>query len=200
MVCAVGLQKLIKKTSIVEKYILKIEPISKVEIVKRNTNLNQLSGLAPIEDGDCRILILGTMPGVESLKQQAYYANSRNLFWKLIAGVIGETAPDNYEDKKVYLRRYKVALWDMCQFCTRSGSLDSNISDEVPNDIKAFVAGHPHLKVIGCNGKESARMFRKYIVGIENVEFIPLPSTSPANAGVSREKKVDAWHRLKEYM
>jgi len=169
-------------------------------IVIKNTSLNQVSGLAPIEDEDCRILILGTMPGIESLRQQAYYANPRNLFWKLIAGVIGETAPENYEDKKAYLRRHKVALWDMCQVCNRSGSLDSNISDEVPNDIKTFIAVHPHLKAIGCNGMESARMFRKHIVGIENVQFIPLPSTSPANAGVSREKKEEAWCRLKEFI
>ena len=171
-----------------------------MEISKIKTTVHQVSGLAPIEDGDCRILILGTMPGLESLRQQAYYANPRNLFWDLIAGVTGETAPENYEDKKAYLRRHKVALWDMCQVCNRSGSLDSNISDEVPNDIKSFISGHPHLKVIGCNGMESARMFRKYIVVIENVQFIPLPSTSPANAGVSREKKVDAWSRLKEFI
>jgi len=177
-----------------------VEPTSNKEISKINTSAHKVSGLAPIEDGDCRILILGTMPGVESLRQQAYYANPSNLFWKLIAVVTGETAPDSYEDKKVYLRRHKVALWDMCQVCNRAGSLDSNISNEVPNDIKSFIAVHPNVKVIGCNGKESARMFRKYMVGIENVEFIPLPSSSPANAGVSLEKKVDAWSRLKDFI
>ena len=118
-----------------------------------NIITQQLVGLLPIEDSECQILILGTMPGVESLKQQAYYANSRNLFWKLIAEVIGKDVPENYEDKKAYLIKNGIALWDMCQTCLRDGSLDSNISEEMPNDIKAFVAQHPYLKAIGFNGK-----------------------------------------------
>jgi len=161
---------------------------------------DQVKGLLPIEDAVCQLLILGTMPGVESLKQQAYYGHPRNLFWKLIAEVTGETAPESYEDKKKYLLRNHIALWDICQVCVRPGSLDSNISDEVPNDIKAFIAEHPHLKAIGCNGKESARMVEKYMMGIEDVQLISLPSTSPANAGVSWEKKVEEWRKLKEFI
>jgi len=160
----------------------------------------QVKGLPSIEDAKCQLLILGTMPGVESLKQQAYYGNPRNLFWKLIAVVTGETTPETYDDKKKYLLRHKIALWDICLVCVRPGSLDSSISDEVPNDIKAFISEHPHLKAIGCNGKEAARMFKKYIVSIENVEMISLPSTSPANAGISWEKKVEEWSRLKEFI
>jgi hypoxanthine-DNA glycosylase len=160
----------------------------------------QIKGLPSIEDPECQLLILGTMPGVESLKQQAYYGNHRNLFWKLTAIVTGETTPESYEEKKKYLLRHRIALWDICQVCVRPGSLDSSISDEVPNDINAFITRHPHLKAIGCNGKESARMFKKYIVGIENVKFISLPSSSPANAGIPWEKKVEEWSRLKEYI
>ena len=167
--------------------------------VKTNRGV-QVKGLSSIENAASQLLILGTMPGVESLKQQAYYGHTRNLFWKLIAEVTGETAPESYEDKKKYLLRHNIALWDICQVCVRPGSLDSNISDEVPNDIKSFILEHPHLKAIGCNGKESARMFKKYIVGIENVPLISLPSTSPANAGVSWEKKVEEWKRLKEFI
>ncbi len=174
------------------------EPLNPITVDRMKKNF--IEELAPIEDEKSQILILGTMPGVESLKQQAYYGHPRNLFWKLIAGVTGETAPESYDDKKKYLLKHKIALWDMCQACIRSGSLDSNISDEVPNDITSFIAGHHHLKAIGCNGRESARMFRKYRVGIENVTFIPLPSSSPANAGVSWEKKADEWSRLKEFI
>ena len=174
------------------------EPL--IHIADKTKRGVQVKGLSSIENAASQILILGTMPGVESLKQQAYYGHTRNLFWKLISEVTGETAPESYEDKKKYLLRHNIALWDICKVCVRPGSLDSNISDEVPNDIKAFVLEHPHLKAIGCNGMESTRMFKKYIVGIENVQLISLPSTSPANAGVSWEKKVKEWSLLKEYI
>ena len=122
------------------------------------------------------------------------------MFWKLIAIVTGETTPKSYEEKKKYLLRHRIALWDICQVCVRPGSLDSSISDEVPNDINAFITRHPNLKAIGCNGKESARMFKKYIVGIENTEIISLPSSSPANAGIPWERKIEEWSRLKIFL
>ncbi|MDP4240972.1 MAG: DNA-deoxyinosine glycosylase, partial [Bacteroidota bacterium] len=172
------------------------EPL--IPIADKSNRGVQVKGLSSIDNAASQILILGTMPGEESLKQQAYYGHPRNLFWKLIAVVTGERAPGNYDDKKKYLLRHKIALWDMCQVCIRPGSLDSSISDEVPNDIKTFILEHPHLKAIGCNGKESERMFKKYLTGIEGVQLISLPSTSPANAGVSWEMKVEEWIKLKK--
>ena len=159
-----------------------------------------VEGLLPIEDKESRILILGTMPGVESLIRQAYYANPRNLFWKMLSEVTGKPMPDTYEDKKEFLLRNKIALWDICRSCIRNGSLDSTISNEMPNDINRFVEEHPHLKVIGFNGKTSERLFRKHIEGITHVELISLPSTSPANAYISQEKKVEAWKKLKDHI
>ena len=161
---------------------------------------NFIEGLAPVEDKKSRVLILGTMPGVESLKQQAYYGHPRNLFWKLLGEVTGETAPESYGERQEYLLRHRIALWDMCRTCIRAGSLDSHISEELTNDIKSFVATHPGIKAIGCNGKESERLFRKYITGMEGVQLISLPSSSPANAGISWEKKAEAWSRLKEFV
>jgi len=159
-----------------------------------------LEGLPPIEDEACRVLILGTMPGVESLKQQAYYANLRNLFWKLLSEVTGKPVPENYEDKKVWLINNKIALWDTCSTCIRNGSLDSNISEEMPNDIKDFITTHPHLIAIGFNGKTSERLFRKHMAGIDTLKLISLPSSSPANASIQWEKKVEEWSKLKEFI
>ena len=158
-----------------------------------------IEGLPPIEDEDCRVLILGTMPGAESLRQQAYYANPRNLFWKLLAEVTGKTVPEDYEEKKAFLIENKIALWDTCHTCKRNGSLDSNISEEKPNDIHGFIGGHTHLEAIGFNGKTSERLFRKYITGIETIKLVSLPSTSPANASVKWERKVGEWMKLKDH-
>jgi len=160
----------------------------------------RVEGLSPIENKESRILILGTMPGVESLIRQAYYANPRNIFWKMLGEVTGKHIPDNYEEKKEFLLRNKIALWDICRTCIRNGSLDSNISNEMPNDINRFVEEHPHLIAIGFNGKTSERLFRKHIVGIEQVKLISLPSTSPANASVSQEMKVEQWKKLKDHL
>jgi double-stranded uracil-DNA glycosylase len=159
-----------------------------------------IEGLLPIEDEECHLLILGTMPGVESLKQQAYYANPRNLFWKLLAEMTGKQVPENYEDKKVWLTNNKIALWDTCRTCIRNGSLDSNISEVMPNDIKDFISTHPRLKAIGFNGKTSERLFLKHNTGAETVKLISLPSSSPANASVHWEKKVEEWQKLKDFI
>ena len=154
---------------------------------------NQVMGLEAICDENSRILILGTMPGEESLRRQEYYGNPRNLFWKLMGEITGEQAPTVYEQKKTYLLHHGIALWDMCAVCARLGSLDSNIKDELPNDISAFVATHPNIKVIGLNGSKSANMFRKYVGSIEDIEVLELPSSSPANAGVLWAVKVKKW-------
>jgi len=159
-----------------------------------------IEGLPPIENTACQILILGTMPGVESLKQQAYYANPRNLFWKLLSEVTGKPVPEKYEDKKAWLMNNKIALWDTCRTCIRNGSLDSNISEEMPNDIRDFISTHLHLKAIGFNGKTSERLFRKHMADIDTVNLIPLPSSSPANASIQWEKKVEEWSKLKEFI
>ncbi|HEY5593436.1 MAG TPA: DNA-deoxyinosine glycosylase [Paludibacter sp.] len=157
---------------------------------------NQVLGLEPLCDKNSCILILGTMPGEESLRRQEYYGNPRNLFWKLMGEITGEPAPLVYEQKKTYLLHHGIALWDMCAECVRPGSLDSNIMDEVPNDIKRFVASHPNIKVIGLNGGKSGNMFRKYVGSIAGVAVVELPSSSPANSGIPWEIKVEKWKRL----
>jgi len=157
----------------------------------------KVQGLAPIADENSRILILGTMPGLESLRKQAYYGNTRNLFWKLTEEVTGKKVPEEYAEKKQFLLKNKIALWDMCQACFREGSLDSNISEETPNDIKSFVKKHPQIKVIAFNGKESARLFAKHFGSLKGIKLLALPSTSPANASISWNIKVSEWSKLR---
>jgi hypoxanthine-DNA glycosylase len=157
---------------------------------------NQIAGLAPVSDQNSSILILGTMPGEESLRKQEYYGNQRNFFWKIIAVITGETAPMSYEDKKRYLLRHKIALWDMCALCVRPGSLDSNISGEEPNDIRGFIAQHPNIKTIACNGNKAYKMFQKYAGEMSKIRVLNLPSTSPANAGIKWEVKVERWREI----
>lgn len=159
----------------------------------------RITGLSPLSDTQNRILILGTMPSVESLRRQAYYGHPRNLFWKLIGVVTGEAAPALYEERKKYLLRHGISLWDMCAVCIRPGSIDSAITDEIPNDIRAFVASHPGIRVIACNGDKAAKLFQKHVGNIDGVDLLTLPSSSPANAGITWDIKMEKWNKLKSY-
>ena len=169
-----------------------VTPINKTEV--------KIEGLAPVVNEHSRVLILGTMPSVESLRKQAYYGNDRNLFWKLMAEVTDKEVPLDYEGKKEFLLENGIALWDMCHTCLREGSLDSAISEETPNDIPSFVQKHPGIKAIAFNGKASARLFAKYFGSIQGIDLYSMPSTSPANAGIIWETKVGEWSKLKEYL
>jgi len=161
---------------------------------------NKILGLAPIVNQHSKVLILGTMPSVESLRKQAYYGNNQNLFWKLMAKVTGKEVPLEYEERKEFLLANNIALWDMCQTCLREGSLDSAISEETPNDIPSFVQKHPGIKAIAFNGKASARLFAKYFGSIQGIELYSMPSTSPANARIAWEVKVGEWSKIKAYL
>lgn len=171
----------------------KTVPLSKTGVLK-------IEGLAPVVNEHCRVLILGTMPGVESLRKQAYYGNERNLFWKLMAQVTGKEVPPDYEERKQFLLAHQIGLWDMCQTCLREGSLDSAISEETPNEIPSFVKKYPGIKAIAFNGKASERLFAKYFGSIAGIELLGMPSTSPANAGMGWEVKVEEWGKIKKYI
>lgn len=91
----------------------------------------RIEGFPPVAEADARLLILGSMPSVESLKQGFYYAHPRNAFWRILAEVFDESVPDSIEDKKRLLIDHRIALWDVAHSCVRPGSLDSNIKTHI---------------------------------------------------------------------
>lgn len=159
-----------------------------------------LKSLEPIVDDKSQVLILGTMPGVDSLKKQEYYGHSGNLFWKILGEVLNIKFPEDYLEKKEMLLKHHITVWDMLKTCFRPGSLDVNITDEYPNDIKAFIEDHPQIRAIAFNGKDAAKYFGKHIRSIEGIKLISLPSTSPANAGTSMEEKLKKWGQINDYL
>jgi len=110
-----------------------------------------------------RILILGSMPGGESLRRQQYYAFPANAFWRLTGAMFGFDPALPYDARIDALRRSGVALWDVLKECEREGSLDSNIREPVPNEIAQLVADQPTIRLIACNGGTAFRYFRKFI-------------------------------------
>ena len=139
----------------------------------------------PNIDKISEILILGSIPGIKSLEEQQYYAHPQNRFWKLMGMFCNaDNLSDlNYQDKLQILLKNKIALWDVIQSCSRNGSLDSNIQNEIPNDIPKLLKQFPNIKVICLNGNKSYSAFKKHFPELlEQYEFYKLPSTSPANA------------------
>lgn len=142
----------------------------------------------PIEDNESEVLILGTMPGKESLATGEYYANNRNMFWKIIQELYnGGKDFASYEEKEACLKKNHIALWDTLEACDRVGSTDSGISNEVPNDLNGFLRQHPSIKRIVFNGKKPATYYSP------KIPYAIALSTSPANASYSQEEKIEAW-------
>ncbi len=164
----------------------------------RGKKIKTVRSFEPLVGDDPRILILGTMPSVESLKQGEYYANPRNHFWRLIAGVLGVALPTDYEAKTALLEEHKIALWDSAATCVRPGSLDKDIADATPNDINAFLDQHPTIVSICFNGTKSQKIFLRYFEKREGKQYLLLPSSSPIPQRSIRtfEDKLAKWREL----
>lgn len=163
-----------------------------------------LRSFAPVVTPESRILVLGTMPGAMSLARQEYYGFPHNAFWRIMAALTGAPqVPEAYKERLEMLRTAGIALWDVCRSCRREGSLDSNILDEVPNDITALLASHSSIRVVAFNGGSAHRLFKKHIglaaIG-EGREVLVMPSTSPANASYSFDRKLAAWSEIKQWL
>ncbi len=149
-----------------------------------------LSSFLPIIDEESRILILGSMPGVESLRLQQYYGNPRNQFWKLIYELFDTQASQDYAERVSFIKSKKIAVWDVIGNCYREGSLDSNIRDEKVNDFSALFKAYPGIKTVMFNGGKAYETYKKWIGfgTIPNLTFHKLTSSSPANTKKYEEK------------
>jgi hypoxanthine-DNA glycosylase len=151
-----------------------------------------LQGLPPVLGRRTRVLVLGSFPGAASLAAQQYYAHPRNQFWPLVGALLGlDLTSLPYGSRLAALRTAGVGLWDVYAACRRAGSLDQAIHDAVPNDLSCLRRRAPALRLVLHNGGESARALRQ--VQALGMPALRLPSTSPANAGWSFERKLAAW-------
>lgn len=139
------------------------------------------------------------MPGIESLKQQQYYANPHNSFWQLIYKIFNKDMDSDYKDAVKFLKEKKIALWDVFKNCEREGSLDSNIRNAELNDIQALLEEYPGIEYVFCNGGKASDQFRRMILPkiLRQVPYINLPSTSPANASIPMDVKYRMWSQIR---
>jgi len=151
-----------------------------------------LDGLGPVIDADTRVIVLGSFPGVASLRAQQYYGHPRNHFWAILGALWQmDLLNAGYEQRLAAARTHGLGLWDVYASCRREGSLDSAIEDAQFNDLAALRRLAPGLRAIVHNGGESARAMRH--TRALGLPVLRLPSTSPANASWSFERKLAAW-------
>ena len=158
--------------------------------------MSECKSFKPSIDKQSKILILGSMPGVRSLEEQQYYAHRQNRFWRLMGIFCNvENLQDiNYQEKLQILLKSKIALWDVIQSCNRDGSLDSNIQNEVPNNLQELLRQYPNIKGIILNGSKAYSAFKKYFPKLlMQYQCCKLPSTSPANAKYKLENLYQEW-------
>lgn len=166
-----------------------------------------LSSFPPVSNSDAKVLIVGSMPGGESLRLQQYYAHPRNAFWYIITQLLNSNNDMEYEQKIALLKKANIALWDVLMSCEREGSLDTSIRNAsiVINDFAEFYATHPKIKALYFNGAKAEQEYKKRVIPIlaPHLQYIPsyrLPSSSPAMARLTKEEKHKHWSIIMEQL
>jgi len=155
----------------------------------------RLQGLPPVIARSARLVILGSFPGAASLQAQQYYGHPRNHFWPLLSAIWGvDLAALPYRRRLAELRRRGLGLWDVYASCRREGSLDQAIEAAEFNDLASLRRRAPGLRLVAHNGGESARAMRR--IRELGLPVQRLPSSSPANASWSFERKLGAWRAV----
>jgi len=158
--------------------------------------MSRIRSFPPVADAQATVLILGSMPGKESLKQHQYYAHPQNAFWKLMGELVGAHPNLPYPQRLHVLTATHIALWDVLHTCEREGSLDSDIELEEANDFASFFTRHPHITQVFFNGSKAEQCFNRFVLdkqALPPLKFHRLPSTSPAHAGMRYADKLQTW-------
>lgn len=173
--------------------------------IKIRLGVIDISGFSPIADQYARILILGSMPGEVSLQQQKYYGHERNAFWPIMLSLFNEDLElkeADYDKRKLLLIENQIAVWDVLQSCCRKGSLDSAIKMDSlkTNDFDYFFTTHAAIKKVCFNGAKAEYIYIKHVLPditqrFGYIEYVRLPSTSPAHAAMTVQKKTAVWKK-----
>lgn len=149
----------------------------------------------PVFDFNSKILILGSFPSVKSREISFYYGHPQNRFWKVLETVTGERTGMSVEEKRDFLLKTRIAVWDVIKSCDIVGSSDSSIKNVKANDLDIILESC-HIRKIFVNGKTAERLYNKYIKNKIGINAVYLPSTSPANAAYNLERLLAEWKKI----
>ena len=162
--------------------------------------IDRKASFQPVVSAETRLLILGSLPGEESLRRAQYYANPRNQFWRLIGDVADRDFSGlPYEERLSAIRDARIGLWDVVASATRTGSLDTAIRDHETNDLAALAGDLSALRAVAFNGGKAAALGMKALAGTNGLALITLPSSSPALTW-PYERKSEAWMQLRAFL
>lgn len=148
--------------------------------------------IPPFFDAESEILILGSFPSVKSREQMFFYGHPQNRYWKVIAAVFDDSVPVTVPEKKAFLAKHRIAMWDVIGSCDIEGSSDSSIKNVSANDLSQILY-NSKVERIFVNGKTAEKYYKKYTEPVTGIKAICLPSTSPANAMCSLEQLISIW-------
>jgi double-stranded uracil-DNA glycosylase len=152
----------------------------------------------PIADERARVLVLGTLPGEESLRRGEYYAHPRNLFWPIVFALFDATPAAGYAERLAFVGVHRIALWDVCELGERDASADATIRRERPNPIDRLLNAHPLIHAVAFNGTGARRLHDRHFARRSDLTYLALPSTSPAHARIGFSGKLARWTALRE--
>ena len=159
--------------------------------------MRQTHTISPFCEGEPKILILGSFPSVKSRETGFFYGHKQNRFWRVVAAVFEDETPQTLTEKKAFLKRNRIALWDVIESCDIEGSSDASVKNVTVNDIKGLLDKFPSVEKIFVNGKTAQKLYDKYILPSLGISAEALPSTSPANAAKTEAMLVSEWSKIR---
>ena len=158
--------------------------------------MRQIHPIPPVYDAHSTVLILGSFPSVKSRETGFFYGHAQNRFWRVTAAVFGCPVPATIPEKRAFLLKNRIALWDVLAACDIDGSADASIRDVCPNDLAPILAAAPNTRIF-TNGAAADALYTHWQLPIVGIPAVRLPSTSPANAAWSLERLIDAWRVIR---
>ena len=152
-------------------------------------------GFPPVYDEESKVLILGSFPSVKSREIQFYYGNKQNRFWKTVCGALDEPIPDSVAEKKSFLLRRGIALWDMVTECEIVGSADASVKNATLADLNEIFSTAKLEKIL-LNGSLAYKLFLERYADVP-VPYFKMSSTSPANPRFNEKDWRDALNDLR---
>ena len=171
--------------------------------------------IPPVWNEQSRVLILGTMPSPKSRLAGFFYMHPQNRFWSVMSAVFGEEFEFSNRvlgvgatetiiaaaiaERRDFLLRHKLAIWDILASCKIEGAADSSIRDAVPNDFTQILES-AKISDVFCTGKTAYGLWKKYCAEKYeqryNLFAHCLPSTSPANAQWKIDKLIEEYKKI----
>ena len=148
--------------------------------------------IPPVYNKNSQILILGSFPSVKSREGRFFYHHKQNRFWKVLSTIVNDVLPETIDEKKDFLLKNHIAVWDVIASCDIVGSSDSSIKNAGPNDFSDILKAAP-IRKIYTNGGTAYKLYHKYCEKVTGIKAMKLPSTSPANASYSLDRLISEW-------